>query len=134
MLVSACLANGIEPEVYTKAGTLHKGGYHRHPFTVWAGQNDCNFYWTWRWGKALCAEYTKRYGKVHFAQGQLDALEDLYLQIPAAPLLSPPAQAMPDEFKHSDPVEAYRACIRGKVAAKPESFVWNKGTNAPEWL
>ena len=31
MLVSACLANAVEPEVYTKAGTLHKGGYDMHP-------------------------------------------------------------------------------------------------------
>lgn len=133
MLVSACLANGIQPKVVTKAGTLHKGGYHSHPCTVWAGINRANFYWTWRWGKALCAEYTKRYGKVHFAQGQLEALADLYELLPVGALTSP-AQAMPDEFKHADPVQAYRACIRGKVASKPESFVWCKGTNAPEWI
>lgn len=134
MLVSACLANAVEPEVYTKAGTLHKGGYHKHPCTVWAGANAENYWWTLQWGKALCKEYTKRYGKVHFAQGQLDALEDYYLQLPAAPSMTPPAQAMPDEFKHADPVMAYRACIRGKVASKPDSFVWRKGTPAPDWL
>ena len=133
MLVSACLANNVRPLVYTKAGTVHKGGYHKHPCTVWAGINQSNFYWTWRWGMALCAEYTKRYGKTHFAEGQLKALAGVYEALtPGA--LTPPAQAMPDEFKHADPVMAYRACIRGKVASKPDSFVWRKGTQAPSWI
>ena len=133
MLVSACFANGITPEVYTKAGTLHKGGYHNHPCTVWAGLTATNFYWTWRWGIALCREYTKRYGKRHFAEGQLETIGQYCWHIRPGHL-TPPAQAMPDEFKHADPVLAYRACIRGKVAAKPDSFVWRKGTPAPDWL
>ena len=101
---------------------------------MWAGDTSQNALWLLQHGFALCHEYTKRYGKVHFAQGQLDALEDYYLQLPPAPSMTPPAQAMPDEFKHADPVLAYRACIRGKVASKPDSFVWCKGTPAPSWL
>lgn len=30
--------------------------------------------------------------------------------------------------------EAYQNAIRAKVAGKPLSFVWRKGTPAPEWL
>lgn len=132
MLVSACLRHGSDPEVITKSGTVHKGGYHNHPCTVWTGDTRANFFWTLRWGQALCHEYTRRYGKTHFAEGQL---KQLAISVPAIDGdLTPPALAMPDECKTDDPVESYRNCIRAKVAEKPLSFVWAKGTPAPEWL
>lgn len=133
MLVSACLRHGIQPNVLTSKGTVHRGGYHNHPSTIWAGDSSQNALWLLHHGFALCHEYTKRYGKTHFAYGQLLQLQAYITRIPAGPL-TPPAQAMPDELKHSDPVLAYRACIRAKVAAKPLSFVWAKGTKAPAWL
>lgn len=139
MLVSACHRHGFQPGVITKAGTLHKGGYHNHPCTVWAGDTIANFRWTLAWGMALCAEYTNRYGKTHFAQGQLfklmEAVDQLKLKAQMTEgTLTSPALAMPDECKTPDPVESYRNCIRAKVADKPASFVWNKGTPAPVWL
>ena len=133
MLVSACLRHGIQPEITTKAGTIHKGGYHNHPSTLWAGDTRANWQWTLKWGIALCHEYTRRYKKDHFARGQLYQLADLLGDIPQGDL-TPPALAMPDHCKVSDPVESYRNCIRAKVADKPASFVWNKGTAAPAWL
>ena len=136
MLVSACLRHGYQPNVITKKGTVHKGGYANHPSTVWAGDTIANFRWTLIWGIALAAEYKYRYGKVHFAQGQLfqlmEAADELEQQLSGD--LTPPALAMPDECKSDDPVESYRCCIRQKVATKPASFVWNKGTPAPSWL
>lgn len=137
MLVSACLRHGIQPNVITKAGGIHKGGYHNHPSTVWVGDNRANFRWTLIWGLALCAEYNFRYGKVHFAQGQIYQLLTVFVenedQFPEGARTAP-ALAMPDECKTSDPVESYRNCIRTKVAEKPASFVWAKGTAAPAWL
>lgn len=134
MLVSACLRHGHQPNVITKAGTVHKGGYAKHPSTVWAGDTLANFRWTLVWGIALCAEYTERYGKTHFAQGQLFKLMDAVDQLHLSDELTTPALAMPDECKTPDPVESYRNCIRAKVAEKPASFVWAKGTPAPAWL
>ena len=133
MLVSACLRHGLQPDVITKSGTVHKGGYAKHPSTLWAGATYANAAWTLAWGKALCAEYTKRHGKRHFAEQQLQAIDRVLWALPDGPLLDP-ALAMPDECKCSDPVESYRNCIRAKVAAKPDSFVWRKGTAAPAWL
>ena len=135
MLVSALNRWGLQPNVITKAGTVHKGGYAKHPCTVWAGDNRENAWWLLRHGFALCAEYTKRYGKVHFAEGQLRTILDSKLigELPLGPQTAP-ALAMPDECKTGDPVESYRNCIRAKVAEKPLSFVWRKGTPAPEWL
>ena len=133
MLVSACLRYDIQPNVITKSGTTHKGGYHKHPSTVWAGDNRANFQWTLLWGFALCAEYTNRYGKEHFAERQLRQLAPSMYDIPQGDLTAP-ALAMPDHCKVSDPVESYRNCIRAKVSDKPQSFVWNKGTPQPVWL
>ncbi len=132
MLVSACLRHGGNSGVITKSGTMHKGGYHNHPCTVWAGDTRANFFWTLRWGQELCREYTRRYGKTHFAEGQL---QQLAINVPDIDGdLTPPALAMPDECKTSDPVESYKNCIRAKVAEKPLSFMWAKGTPAPDWL
>ena len=133
MLVSACLRNDIQPNVITKKGTVHKGGYHRHPCTVWAGDSYENAAWLWMWGQSLCDEYTKRYGKIHFAQGQLDTLADSVVKLPRTGFTAP-AQAMPDECKDSDPVVAYRNCIQHKLDTRPGVFVWNKGTSMPSWL
>ena len=44
--------------------------------------------------------------------------------------LTPFAQAMPDEYKRADAVEAYRAYYMGDKAAIAE---WNWGTPAPDW-
>lgn len=133
MLVSACLRHGHNPNVITAKGTVHKGGYASHPSTRWAGDTRSNFFWTLRWGQELCREYTRRYGKTHAAQAQL---MQIAINVPddLDGDLTPPALAMPDECKVSDPVESYRNCIRAKVVTKPDSFVWRKGTEAPDWL
>lgn len=132
MLVSVMLRHGVEPGVITKSGTHHKGGYANHPCTVWAGDSYQNAFWTWQWGIALCKEYTARYGKTHFAEGQLRRLAMVLWMIPDGPMTTP-ALAMPDECKTPDPVESYQNCIRAKVFEKPDSFVWKKGTDAPRW-
>ena len=133
MLVSACLRHGIQPNVITKKGTVHKGGYHKHPCTVWAGDTRENADWLYHWGVALCKEYTKRYGKTHFAEGQLEQLSRSVSFIPASSFTTP-ALAMPDECKTDDPVQSYRNCIQHKLDTRPGVFVWNKGTDMPEWL
>lgn len=135
MLVSALLRWNLQPNVLTSKGTVHKGGYAKHPSTIWAGDNRENAWWLLRHGFALCAEYTKRYGKTHFAESQLRTILESKLigDLPLGPITAP-ALAMPDECKTADPVESYRNCIRAKVVTKPDSFVWNKGTPAPEWL
>ncbi len=133
MLVSACLRHDLQPNVITKAGTTHKGGYRSHPCTIWGGDSRENATWLHSWGMALCKEYTERYGKVHFAEGQLNQLYTTISFIPPSSFTSP-AQAMPDECKDEDPIIAYRNCIQNKLNTKPGVFVWNKGRAMPEWL
>ena len=133
ILVSALLRYGIQPQVVTSRGAIHKGGYHYHPSTVWAGDTRANATWLWQHGMGLCSEYSQRYGKTHFAEGQLMSILSYLTELPAGDF-TPPTLAMPDECKTADPVESYRNYIRAKVATKPKSFVWNKGTAAPAWL
>ena len=43
--------------------------------------------------------------------------------------MTPPAQAMPNEYKNDDPIKAYRDyCTHEKHYAK-----WEKGRSPPEW-
>ncbi len=69
--------------------------------------STANYSWLCELGKELCKEYTYRYGKVHKCQ---EYIEDLSKNIPPLPDIgfTQPAQAMPDEYKDPDSVEAYR--------------------------
>ena len=111
----------------TQKGTPYKGGYTHHPCTLWVGDSRMNYIWLSRHAKALCREYTKRYGKTHACEAPIFQLSALYHIIDDSPL-SPFAQAMPNEYRDDDPVVAYRAYYHSKHFAK-----WERGTLAPEW-
>ena len=135
MMASALRRHGATDEQMplTKSGTPYKGGYAHHPCTVWAGESEANFAWLTRHAIALCDEYTIRFGKVHACDqpihsmiGLVHLFPDQYPSPEAA--LTPFAQAMPDEYRDDDAVEAYRAYYHSKHFAK-----WEKGIPAPEW-
>lgn len=102
-----------------------------HPCTLWIGDSLENFRWAMAHGIGLCEEYTYRYGRVHGARKVIDAVNE------AAPGLvfpeeerTPFAQAMPDQYKGPDAVEAYRAYYLG---AKVRFARWRKARGAPGW-
>tara|TARA_R100000773_G_scaffold38026_1_gene33135 strand:- start:341 stop:652 length:312 start_codon:yes stop_codon:yes gene_type:complete len=70
--------------------------------------NKRNFTWLWWFGVALCAEYEYRYGRKHAC---VDVLYDIACQcwndLPDGEYTDPP-QAMPDEYKDPDVIQAYR--------------------------
>jgi hypothetical protein len=74
-----------------------------------------NYLWLLRLARALVDEYHFRYGedKIHKCEDHLDWLSLVYPAGLASKGLTPPRLAMPDEFKHPDPVEAYRAYYIG---------------------
>lgn len=116
----------------TKSGHPYKGGYPHHPCTRWAGDTRSNFVWLADHALAMCVEYTRRYGKVHYAHhNQIIPMLDHVLWIPDGPL-TPFAQAMPDEFRDDDdPVWAYRVYY---ATDKAHFARWERGTPAPEWF
>lgn len=63
------------PGVYSKASK----GHAKHPVTLWAQKHWNNWNIVMAHGLALCAEYTKRYGKVHKAQAVIMFCRDNFV-------------------------------------------------------
>ena len=112
MMASALRRHGATDEQMplTKSGTPYKGGYHHHPCTVWAGDSRDNFHWLAQHALALCAEYTKRFGKEHaclrpiihmssmiYTGANTNAVHFDTLE------MTPFALAMPDEYRPTEP-------------------------------
>lgn len=131
MMGSALRRHGATDEQMplTKNGTPLKGGYHHHPCTVWAGDNQANYCWLGWHGISLCNEYVMRFGKTHSCDSKLDQLLDMYHLLPDGHI-TPFAQAMPDEYKDSNAVTAYRNYYLNE---KRYFAKWEKGRCAPKW-
>lgn len=131
MMGSALRRHGATDEQMplTAAGKPLKGGYSRHPVTIWVGDSICNFVWTGIHGVALCDEYMLRYRKVHSCDIKIRRMCDMMDMLPNIPQ-TPYAQAMPDEYKCIDAVRAYR---RYYINEKARFAKWEKGRPAPKW-
>lgn len=46
----------------------YKATHTNHPCSIWASHSRANYTWLLQHYRALCAEYTRRYGKVHRCQ------------------------------------------------------------------
>lgn len=102
-----------------------------HPCGVWVRESRANYLWTHMLLAELCKEYTHRYGKVHKMEGsgllyKLGGEPD-HISHAAA---TPPAQAMPDEYKDPNPVTAYRNYYSG---AKRDLLQY-KNRSLPSWV
>lgn len=109
-------------------GAPYKAAFHKHPCTIWAGKSEQNHKWLCEHAKAMCIEYTKRYGKIHKSETVIDFL---MLNKPVLPNLglTPFAQAMPEQYKNADPVSAYRSYYLGE---KRHFAKW-KNSDVPLW-
>ena len=115
-------------------------GFAHHPCSKWQYENPSNVAWLIAHGLAMCAEYTRRYGKTHGSQ--LGLLQVRKLFIYEYPGVLPGdhtefVQAMPEEFKiPGDPVTAYRNYINGykgyaewRYSEKPDW--WDEAKHEP---
>ena len=107
----------------------YKVAHANHPCSVWARASDCNYHWLYQLFDGSLREYSRRYGKTHTAARIQDFLKLSPRRIPRSQL-TPFAQAMPEEYKHDDPVEAYR---RFYVGAKARFAKW-KNSPVPDWF
>jgi hypothetical protein len=103
---------------------LPEGAYKKthanHPCALWVRESQANYRWLAELGWWLCKEYQYRYGeqKTHKTERHI-----LWLKAHVPALPDCPAtlvrQAMPDEYKCRDPVQAYRAYyLESKVKAR----------------
>ena len=108
----------------------YKPTHKNHPCVVWAAVSRANFNWLSKHAKALCVEYTHRYGKIHKSEAVIDWCITHVFPYVGQP--TPPAQAMPDQYKSLCPVKAYRTYyINDKL--KNMDCRWSRRT-PPEWV
>ena len=125
-----CTAHRVlDGDDYADSVGLYKEAYKNHPCTVWARQSRGNYEWLYVHFLALGMEYTYRYGKEHASITKLaKPLMEFPKNIHQGDMTSL-AQAMPEEYKHKDPIVAYRRyVINEKHYAK-----WEQNRAKPTW-
>lgn len=106
-----------------------------HPCAKWVRESIGNYYWTCQLALALADEYMYRFGsknaKVHSCEAHALWLLD---NIPELPSFEQTefVQAMYDEFKCDDAVEAYRAYYRGSKGDR--GLLQYSRREQPEWI
>jgi hypothetical protein len=112
------------------------GGYKKthmnHPCAKWVRETLQNYRWLVRLAKELVKQYRWRYGaeKTHACEAHLARLAEHEPAVPDTGEMTLPRMAMPDEFKQSDPVLAYREYYR---KAKTHILQYRKGAR-PHFL
>ena len=93
--------------------TAYKKAHTNHPCSIWVRKSLSNYLWLCSLGIWLCKEYQYRYGehKLHKTEAHIYWLYTHPPNIPDVGLTTP-AQAMPDEYKHLDPITAYHTFYR----------------------
>ena len=116
---------------------LYKPTHGNHPCSIWCRESVENYLWLYNLTVALCDEYYHRYGqhkptpiqhKVR-RDGLLDMLATPPRNIPCG-TLTPFPQAMPDQYKDADPVQAYRNYYLGEKTA----LLQYTNREAPDWV
>ena len=125
ILESAQMLCSVQPE-----GTApYKRSFYNHPCTKWVRASSANYDWLIEHARALCTEYTRRYGKVHKSEKVIDWCDANRPELPDVGL-TPFAQAMPEDYKNEDAVEAYRTYYRND---KRRFATW-KDVDPPTWF
>lgn len=116
----------------TGGSAPYKRAHKNHPSTKWTRASIQHYRWLVKHGLEICDEFEKRYGKSHKTKEVLEWLEQNEPNLPDNGFIAPP-QCMPDEFKNSNTVEAYKKFyILDKVKVK--NLDWKKLNNRPEWV
>ena len=116
---------------FDKPEYFYKPTHINHPCSIWARQNVANYRWLANHAFALCYEYTYRYNKVHKSSIIVARCSYPPKQLKGG-ILTPPALAMPDEYKSNDPIASYRHYYKYNKM-KNIDCRWTK-RNKPSWL
>jgi hypothetical protein len=101
-----------------------------HPCTIWTRSSNLAYSWLWSHVKEMLKVYEVRYNKVHAYDSLVQhSLIHKPKTIPITADLPPFAQAMPDQYKKENAVEAYRAYY---VNEKSRFAKWPDG-KIPKW-
>lgn len=100
-----------------------------HPCSVWARETDSNYHWLYQLFDGCLREYEGRYHRRHSASRIREFLS-VAPKVIKRDQLTPFVQAMPNEYKNKDAVEAYRAFY---IGSKVRFARWKTG-NTPDWF
>jgi hypothetical protein len=112
----------------------YKLAHKNHPSAIWARESLTNYLWLCSLGWWLCKEYQFRYGesKVHKTEEHIVWLLNNHPNIPFI-AMTPIRLAMPDEYKNSNAIKAYRTFyIESKLKAR--GIVKYTKREAPEFI
>lgn len=110
----------------------YKLTHKNHPCSIWTRRSRGNFDWLIEYGKELCREYTYRYKRNHKSEEVIDWCNNhKNLLVFQSIDLQDFVQALPDQHKCDNAVEAYRKYY---VKEKMAFAKWNKGRDAPDWV
>ena len=110
---------------------LYKKTHCNHPCAKWVRETAGNYRYAYQLFKELSSEYHYRYDKQHLSWTKLkDILKEPPKNISSNMEITPFALAMPEQYKSSDAVNAYRAYYNGE---KRHMFIWKKRP-IPYWV
>lgn len=99
-----------------------------NPLNIWTRKSSGNYEWLLALMEELCIEFSYRYNKIHGIAARLPYLRKLPKNIPIGPMTDF-YLTMPDNYKGSDVVEAYRNLYIGE---KSSFAKWTR-REPPEW-
>jgi len=86
---------------------LYSGSCNREVVS-WVEKSEANYHWLWKFGMALCAEFTVRFNNVHKSHIIIERLSFAPEAIRNREEgLTRPPQTIPDIYKHEDTSTAY---------------------------
>ena len=102
-----------------------------HPCTIWTRASIENFNWLLECTDELCHEFFNRWkNNQHSVKWIIEWMKQNPPQLPSKGL-TPFAQAMPDCYRSTNPIEAYRKYYAFKTTYM--KVVWRKLDNEPHW-
>ena len=110
---------------------LYLAAHYKHPSNIWVRSSSQHYDWLYKLFDALCAEFTKRYGKFHKTDLDLrEYLERKPTNLQDNGFVDPPL-AMPDKCKLNKAIPSYRnfyATEKRRFATwkikKPDWYDW----------
>lgn len=105
----------------------YKPTHRNHPCVKWVAESTGNYLWLLQHFGALLKEYSYRWGKQHACGRLLPILEG---SLAKEATRTPFVQCMPEKYKGSDPIKAYRAYYLGE---KMGFAKWTRRP-APLWV
>ena len=109
----------------------YKKSHENHPTCKWVRESWENYQWTALYASALHDEFKYRRNKSHKSYDVVRWCIDNVHQLKFDKMeLTPFALAMPEQYKTSCPITAYRAYYKNE---KQHLFKWT-GRNRPDWL